>query len=114
MIYFKSNLISEKNIELFTKNPTDLVEKYPGVNEKFILTNIYSKENPINFDENVDSDLWLILLNEILNYRKNFTQKMSELIHKGLIADAKKLGLEFQKWQIENPNKSFIRTCIKK
>ena len=69
------------------------------------MTNIYSKENPINFDENVDSDLWLILLNEILNYRKNFTQKMSELIHKGLIADAKKLGLEFQKWQIENPNK---------
>ena len=105
IFYFKSNLISEKNIELFTKNPTDLVEKYPGVNEKFILTNIYSKENPINFDENVDSDLWLILLNEILNYRKNFTQKMSELIHKGLIADAKKLGLEFQKWQIENPNK---------
>lgn len=103
--YFKANLISEKNIELFTKNPTDLVEKYPGIDERFILTNMYSKENPIIFDDNVDSDLWLILLNEILNYRKNFTQKMSELIHKGLIADAKKLGLEFQKWQQNNPNK---------
>ena len=104
LYYFKANLISEKNIEIFTKNPTDLVEKYPGLDNRHILSNMYSKEKPITFDDDVESDLWLILLNEILNYRKNFTQKMSELIHKGLIADAKKLGLEFQKWQKDNPN----------
>lgn len=102
--YFKSNLISDKNIELFTKNPADLLEKHPGLNEKFILSNIYSKENPIVFDEDANHDLWLILLNEILNYRKKFTQKMSELIHKGLIADARKLSSEFEKWQEKNPN----------
>lgn len=105
LYYFKANLISDQNIDIFTKNPTDINEKNPGVDHRYILNNIYSKEKPIVFDDDVNSDLWLILLNEILNYRKNFTQKMSELIHKGLIADAKKLGLEFQKWQQNNPNK---------
>jgi hypothetical protein len=30
---------------------------------------------------------------------------MSELVHKGLLANQKKLNVEFKKWQQENPNK---------
>ena len=103
--YFKSNLISEKNIEIFTINPIDLIEKYK--NEIIDIQYFFSDNGKYAtiFDNDVNNNIWLFLLNEILNYRKNFTQKMSELIHKGLLADTKKLNVEFQKWQKENPNK---------
>ncbi|WP_409415499.1 AAA family ATPase [Flavobacterium sp. PS2] len=103
--YFKSNLISDKNIELFEKNPIDIFEKYPKLDNRYSIDNFFSKEDPIVFDDNIDVDLWLIFLKEILEYRKKFNQKMSELIHKGLLANAKKLSSEFDKWQKENPNK---------
>ncbi|WPO79600.1 AAA family ATPase [Flavobacterium sp. KACC 22761] len=103
--YFKANLISEKNIELFTKNPIDIFEKYPKLDNRYNIDNYFSKEEPIIFDDNIDDDLWLVFLKEILEYRKKFNQKMSELIHKGLLANAKKLSSEFDKWQKDNPNK---------
>ena len=103
--YFKSNLISDKNIELFEKNPIDIFEKYPKLDNRYSIDNIFSKDTPIIFDDNIDTDLWLVFLKEILEYRKKFNQKMSELIHKGLLANAKKLSSEFDKWQKENPNK---------
>jgi uncharacterized FlaG/YvyC family protein len=103
--YLKANLISEKNIDLFTKNPLDLFENYPGLNDNIHLNGIYSKETPIIFDADAEHQIWLFLLSEILQYRKKFNQKMSELIHKGLLANPKKLSTEFEKWQKENPNK---------
>lgn len=103
--YFKSNLISEKNIELFEKNPIDIFEKYPKLDNRYSIDNFFSKDKPIVFDDNIDTDLWIVFLKEILEYRKKFNQKMSELIHKGLLANAKKLSSEFDKWQKENPNK---------
>jgi hypothetical protein len=106
--YFKANLISDKNVDIFTKNPIDLFEKY-SKESAFSLGNIRSKrgntiESPKIFNDEVDTKIWLSLLNEILEYRKNFTQKMSELIHKGLLANTNKLTSEFNKWQKENPN----------
>ncbi len=103
--YIKSNLISEKNIEIFTKNPVDVFEKYPGLDKANKIEGIYPFSRAIIFDENVDSVLWLHLLGEILQYRKNFNQKMSELIHKGLLANTNKLKIEFDKWQKDFPNK---------
>lgn len=105
IFYFKANIISTKNIELFEKNPIDLIEKYS--NELSHIEDSFKLKNPhgMLFDEEVENAIWLFILNEILKYRKNFTQKMSELIHKGLLADTKKLNTEFLKWQKENPNK---------
>jgi ABC-type polar amino acid transport system ATPase subunit len=104
IFYFKANIISDKNIDLFTKNPIDIFEKYKyktsGKLENILNQISYSTV----FNDEVDVRIWLSLLNEILQYRKNFTQKMSELIHRGLLADTKKLSFEFQKWQKENPN----------
>jgi hypothetical protein len=105
IFYFKSNLISDKNIELFEKNPIDIFEKYPKLDNRYSIGNIFSKEEPIVFDDDIDTDLWLVFFKEILEYRKKFNQKMSELIHKGLLANPKKLSSEFDKWQKENPNK---------
>ncbi|MBE0391973.1 AAA family ATPase [Flavobacterium sp. PL002] len=102
--YFKSNIISDKNIDIFTKNPIDLNEKH---NEDLLLlaVHFHSKNSYGNtFNDNVDEKIWLYLISEILEYRKNFTQKMSELIHKGLLSNPSKLDSEYKKWQKENPN----------
>ncbi|MCL6461335.1 MAG: ATP-binding protein, partial [Flavobacterium micromati] len=85
-------------------NPIQLIEKH---NDELlhIKKDFQNKESyGLIFNDNVDAKIWLHLLNDILNYRKNFTQKMSELIHKGLIADAKRLSSEFNKWKKNNPN----------
>lgn len=106
IFYFKANLISDKNIDVFTKNPLDLFEKYSNSTE-INLENILKGniESTTIFSDEVDTKIWLSLLSEILQYRKKFTQKMSELIHKGLLGNRSKLEIEFNKWQKENPNK---------
>lgn len=108
ILYFKANLISDKNIDVFTKNPIDLFEKY-SKSTNVSLASIRNKKNDETgsltiFNDEVDIKIWLSLLNDILQYRKNFTQKMSDLIHKGLLNNRSKLDLEFNKWQKENPN----------
>jgi predicted ATP-dependent endonuclease of OLD family len=105
IFYFKSNLISDKNIALFAKNPIDLIEKHSSDLQNIENEFKHKESYGVIFDDNVNDKIWLYLLNDILNYRKNFTQKMSEFIHKGLLANQKKLSLEFQKWQKDNPNK---------
>lgn len=105
VFYFKANLISDKNIELFAKNPIDLIEKHSAELQDIENEFKYKESYGVLFDDDVNQKTWLYLLNEILNYRKNFTQKMSELIHKGLLANPKKLSSEFEKWQKDNPNK---------
>lgn len=102
LIFLKADLISKKNILLFDKNPTDIIE---GLNsEKFNDAFKGHKEFLYLFDDDVEIDSWAFLLQDILNYRKKFTQKMSELINTGLIANQEKLNTEFNKWQKENPN----------
>lgn len=105
VLYFKANLISDSNIDLFTKNPLDVFEKLYDLSQTKNLNQLFGKEFPIIFDNNISSELWIYILEELLQYRKKFTQKMSEFIHKGLLANQKKLNSEFTKWQKENPNK---------
>lgn len=108
IFYFKANIISDKNIDIFTKNPVDLFEKHSKISALSLESIRNKKANEarlsIIFNDEVDTKTWLNLLSEILEYRKNFTQKMSELIHKGLLGDTNKLQSEFKKWQKENPN----------
>lgn len=105
IFYFKSNIISDKNIDVFTKNPIDLFEKYKDQTSVKIENILNQIPYSTIFSDEVDTRIWLSLLSEILEYRKKFNQKMSELIHKGLLANQKKLSSEFEKWQKENPNK---------
>ncbi|CAL2085906.1 conserved hypothetical protein [Tenacibaculum dicentrarchi] len=99
LLFFKANIISDENIEVFTENPINLIEKYPSI------TNDDADKLIHIFDNKVSKEILLSLIKDILEYRKKFTQKMSELIHKGLLNDQKKLSIEFSKWQKENPNK---------
>jgi hypothetical protein len=99
LLFLKSNIISDENISIFTENPKDLIVKLPNIVDQH-------KNGIVTvFDTKVSINTWLFLIKDILDYRKKFTQKMSELIHKGLLADQKKLSSEFTKWQKENPNK---------
>lgn len=99
LLYYKSNIISGENIKIFGENPIELIEK------NIDTSNDYRYRNVNIFDNYVPKNIWLFLLRDILDYRKKFTQKMSELIHKGLLANQKKLSSEFKNWQKENPNK---------
>ena len=105
VLYFKTDLISDINITLFSTNPINLTEKY--INELHSIENTFTiKEGyGIIFDGNAKPKLWLYTINKILQYRISFTKKMSEFIQSGLLANVKKLDVEFQKWQKINPNK---------
>jgi predicted ATP-dependent endonuclease of OLD family len=104
LFYFKANIISEKNLTFFSKNPIDLIEKHNEQSSDLIRYFKYSHNREFIFDENADSKAWIFIIQDILNYRKNFTQKMADLIHKGILGNQKKLSSEFEKWQQDNPN----------
>ncbi len=112
LYYFQTNLISKKNIELFSTNPIEIIENSKLIDFDIISSQIKHFKGIINFDDDIPIGIWLVLLIEILDYRKKFNQKMSELIHKGLLADTNKLSIEFEKWQKENPN--FLEMFAKK
>jgi hypothetical protein len=108
IFYFKANLISEKNTAFFDTNPLDILEKHneklPGIIIHFDSRIQYNNYYSYLFDDNVKPEIWLYLLNDILLYRKNFTQIMTELVHKGYINNAERFRSEYEKWQKENPN----------
>lgn len=104
ILYFKANLISDKSISFLSTNPIELIEKHNEELKQIQEELIYKKNHNIIFNDDIDAKIWLRLLNDILNYRKNHYQKMSELIRKGLLGDTKKLNIEYSKWQKDNPN----------
>lgn len=104
IFYLKANIISEQNLDLFSKNPLDLIEKHSNQIDDLIRYYKYEHNGEFVLNDFVDIRIWLSILNDILRYRKNHYQKMSELIHKGLLGNTDKLTSEFNKWQKENPN----------
>ena len=102
-LFLKSNIISDENINILASNPIELIEKYPGLSDES-FENILKRNNTISFDSRENENYWLVIILNILKYRKKFSQKMSELINKGLIADTNRLKREYDKWELENPN----------
>ena len=113
IFYFKANLVSDKNIDFLSTNPIELIERHSkdlqNIKEEYQYRDknrlLFNENYGLLFDGDVDTKIWLHLLVDYLNYRKNFTQKMSELIHTGFINDVNKLSSEFNKWQKDNPNR---------
>jgi predicted ATP-dependent endonuclease of OLD family len=104
IFYFKANLISDKSISFLSTNPIELIEKHSEELKQIEKDSKYKQNHSIIFNDDLDTKIWLRLLNSILNYRKNHYQKMSELIRKGLLGDTTKLNIEYSKWQKDNPN----------
>ena len=105
IFYFKSNLISDKNLEIFNTNPLDLNEKFKNelnnIEEQFQFKQNYE----LLFDDKVKPIIWLFQIREILSYRKKFLQKMSEMMHGGYMHNITKLNSEYLLWAKDNPNK---------
>ncbi len=104
LLYLSSDLISTQAINILNQNPLDIlnelnIEKYSLIQSKFNNTNyIYQ------FSQEVNTEIWFSLLYKILDYRKKFTQLVSELMNKGIISDLNKLNQEFNKWSEKNEN----------
>ncbi|WP_031455650.1 AAA family ATPase [Flavobacterium chungangense] len=108
LYYFKANILSEGNLKLISTHPNDLYEKnkeYLDSLNTISLNTIFPQENRYIFDSVIDEKIWLNILNDYIIYLKNFTQKMSELIHLGLLSDTKKLEKEYKIWEKQNPKK---------
>lgn len=108
LYYFKANILSDENLKSISTHPNDLYEKnkeYLDSLNTISINTIFNQQSRYIFDNNIDENIWLKILNEYIIYLKNFTQKMSELIHKGLISDTKKLEKEYKIWEKENPKK---------
>lgn len=113
--YFKANIITDDNLKLLNTHPNDLYEKHKKALDTFNslkinylnldLDTFLLRKKSYVFDEKIDEEIWLEVLNEFIIYLKKFTQKMSELIHQGLLADTKKLENEYEIWVKENPKK---------
>lgn len=104
-LYLSSEIISKNSIDIFNKNPHDILaelstNKDSNFKERYINVQNYGYE----FIEGIDSQIWFSLLYKILEYRKRFTQMASQLIHKGAIGDISKLSNEYLKWSKENEN----------
>lgn len=92
LYYFKANILSEENLKSISTHPNDLYEKnkeYLDSLNTISLNTILPQQSSYIFDSKIDEKIWLKILNEYIIYLKNFTQKMSELIHQGLLSDTK-------------------------
>lgn len=97
--YFKSNLISEKNVSILDLNPLELREIFSKL-KKGSLKSI----NTIIFSEEIDNEIWYHLLNEINEFHSKRYQKFTDLIGKGLIANLDRFNYEVQQFLETNPN----------
>ncbi len=104
LLYLSSDLILNETINILNQNPLSILnelnfEKNSEINKKFTNSSYIHQ-----FGQEVNSDIWFLLLFNILDYRKRFTQMASELINKGAIGDLTKLNKEYTKWAEANEN----------
>lgn len=105
LIYLSSEVISENSVMLFNKNPLEIIPiLLPNKNSLTRRLTSELQNYIFEFVQSIDEKIWLSLLKNILEYRKEFTQMASELINKGTIGDLNKLNNHFVKWSKENEN----------
>lgn len=100
-----SEIISQEAISIFSQNPVNILNDSSLFEQHPRLQTLYGDSDYIfEFGQNVNPKTWIILLNNILDYRKKFTQMASEIINEGVIADPNKLTKEYSKWSESNKN----------
>lgn len=104
LLYLSSELISQRTIKIFDQNPINIIEAFSS--SKNTTPNPPAKQaNYVyEFSQETDEVIFVQLLAEILDYRKRFTQFVSEMLSKGVIGDAQRLNKEFEKWSNANEN----------
>jgi predicted ATP-dependent endonuclease of OLD family len=104
LLYLSSDVISKEAINIFNQNPVNILNDSTAI-DHLRLQELYKKSNYIlEFGKDVEAKTWISLLNNILDYRKRFTQMASEIINRGAIADPNKLSKQYAKWAETNKN----------
>ncbi|SFN74790.1 AAA ATPase domain-containing protein [Chitinophaga sp. YR627] len=104
LIYFSSDIISEKTIQIFNQNPLNIINALSEGLDVDITKRYIGSRYIYEFTQDVDERIWFSLLGRILEYRRKFLQMATELIKKGKIADLNKVNAEIQKWSAVNKN----------
>lgn len=104
LLYFSSEIISKKTIDIFDQNPINLISALSYEKHEYLITRYEHANYVYEFLQDVNEKLWYSLLSKILNYRKKFTQMASELINKGAIGDVQKLNKQYSQWSADNEN----------
>jgi AAA15 family ATPase/GTPase len=104
LIYLSSEIISKEAIETLNKNPLDIFNSIQFMRDTLDISINEERNYLYQFSQNSDDKIWVTTLNKILNYRKKFTQMLSQLLSKGVIGDINKLNKEFEKWSVTNKN----------
>ncbi|TWW02229.1 ATP-binding protein [Chitinophaga pinensis] len=104
LIYFSSEIISDKTIQIFNQSPLNIINGLSEGSDLDLTKRYIGSRYIYEFTQDVDERIWFKLLRRILEYRKNFLQMATELIRKGKITDLNKVNAEIQKWSIINKN----------
>ncbi len=101
LAYITSDILSQKNINILKENPL-LLSEYLNTpqNSNFHFSNNFIYE----FSDQISDAIWNNLLKDNLEYRTKFTQKVHELMAKGVIVDVNKFNKAFETWSKENKN----------
>ncbi|MCZ8227998.1 ATP-binding protein [Flavobacterium sp.] len=98
IFYFTSELLSFKNIKIFEEDSIFLIEKYKSIanrNEQAIYKQ--------TFNEDIDEQIWIRLLDNNLKYLQNFLQFATELINSGSVLDSSSQK-KVDDWKLINSN----------
>lgn len=104
LLYISSELISKEAINILNQNPQHLLTDSSKEEFRNLLKKSKTDSYLYEFNQDLNTVIWFYLIYEILEYRQKFTQLASELINKGLIGNAKKLGDEYERWAKNNKN----------
>ncbi|MDI9309151.1 MAG: ATP-binding protein [Limnohabitans sp.] len=101
LFYFTAELLSTKNLEFFEKEPILLIEKSRTFS--FIEQFAVNENQNIIFNDNIEEEIWIRLLNSSINYLQNFLQFATELINSGNVLDNSSQN-KIDAWKSENIN----------
>lgn len=104
LLYISSELISKEAVNILNQS-TQQLSADPRIPDFHSLRRKSKTDGYIyEFNQELNTAIWFYLIYDILEYRQKFTQLASELINKGLIGNAKKLGDEYERWAQNNKN----------
>lgn len=104
LLYLSSDLISNESVNIFNQNPLTILNELSFEKNFETRKKLTDTSYIFQFGHEVNTEIWFLLLYKILDYRKKFTQLVSELMNKGIISDLNKLNQEFNKWSEKNEN----------
>lgn len=104
LLYYTADIISKEAINIFNQNPQNIFTELLWENNDSLNLRKATGSYIYEFLQKVNKEMWLSLLYNVLEYRKEFTQVASELLDKAINGDLSKLAEHFDNWSKARPN----------